>query len=646
MSRNLVFLSLFLLGHASALTGSRAAFSLRGRAQVSHRAHAPVLIGTDPLQELPTPTLLKAIAKCGSTGTAADVAAAAGLDLAETRRQLLVLARLVGAELQVSEDGELLFVFDEPGALKRSLRVSSARQRVNDAWTTVSPPLFWLMRASFGLSLIASLTLVTAAIAALSASSKDDSSSRSSSLNVAYLWGPSPLDFLYYSTRPYYYGYSEEKGFLQSCFSLLFGDGDPNADLAQRTSASAASLIRANGGAVTAEQLAPLLAPSIDPERADEDARRPGAPVSEDWMLPILLQFNGEPVVTDDGDLVYVFPELMATADGEGAAGAQQQQQQPSLPSGAGALLARPAYTSLREQVAYGERPPAWRPVVGERVIVERIKETRVRNDRACEGFIGVEGRVVADGRDYLPLGVSFDGQARPNAYFAVDELLPAGDDDTGVALRELPQPFSTAPPSKLMLAGGLGVANLFAVLYLGRILASVAGYPAAAFGQSAPLISLLRKLYVPLLVYASGFIGVPVVRAFLNRRKNRAIEARNVMRARWGRALGRAAAQDAVEPSARGGAIDVVSEGGGGEGGGLRARLARKLQAARRLRPRLRRIKKDAAGQYSSASDLATVAGESGEQAELLGSGFDDFDARLAARPNEERGQAGKDRE
>ena len=112
------------------------------------------------LPELPTPKLLKAVGDCGSTATAADVAAASGLSVEETRRQLLNLARLVGAELQVSEDGELLFVFDEPGALKRSLRTSSVRQRAKDTWVKVNPPLFWLLRASFGLGLLASLTLV------------------------------------------------------------------------------------------------------------------------------------------------------------------------------------------------------------------------------------------------------------------------------------------------------------------------------------------------------------------------------------------------------------------------------------------------------------------------------------------------------
>ena len=225
----------------------------------------------------------------------------------------------------MSDDGELLFVFEKPGALSRSLRTSSLRQRVKDTWTAASPPIYWLARASFGLGLLASLALVTTAITVLASSKDSNSDSGSTGRAIGTLWGPSPFDFLYYSTRPYgYYGYQPpgEKGFLQSCFSLLFGDGNPNLDLNQRVSVAAAAIIRANDGAVTAEQLAPLLAPDFDPEQYEEESGRAGAPVREDWMLPILLQFNGEPVVTDEGDLVYVFEDLMSTAeDGSAVAG-------------------------------------------------------------------------------------------------------------------------------------------------------------------------------------------------------------------------------------------------------------------------------------------------------------------------------------
>ena len=71
---------------------------------------------------------------------------------------------------------------------------------------------------------------------------------------------------------------------------------------------------------MTAEQLAPLLLPDLTPEQLEEERQRPGAPLREEWVLPALLQFGGEPQVTDDGDLVYVFPDLMLTAADDAAA--------------------------------------------------------------------------------------------------------------------------------------------------------------------------------------------------------------------------------------------------------------------------------------------------------------------------------------
>eukprot|EP00967_Tisochrysis_lutea_P029252 scaffold34147_cov30-Tisochrysis_lutea.AAC.4 len=105
----------------------------------------------------------------------------------------------------------------------------------------MSVPVMWLLRASFGVALLSSLTIAVTAIAAASASKSSDNDSKSySSLSQLpmRMWGPHPLDIFYYSRYgPYggYYGSPEgELGFLQSCFSFLFGDGDPNADLDER----------------------------------------------------------------------------------------------------------------------------------------------------------------------------------------------------------------------------------------------------------------------------------------------------------------------------------------------------------------------------------------------------------------------------
>jgi hypothetical protein len=124
----------------------------------------------------------------------------------------------------------------------------------------------------------------------------------------SYFWGPSPFDFFYY--RPYggygYYGQPvterprdpEDMGFLESIFSFVFGDGNPNAGLEERRLSLVAQMIRDNKGAVTAEQLAPYC------DAPDPDSTSGQSYVDESFVLPIVSQLDGEPRVTEDGDII------------------------------------------------------------------------------------------------------------------------------------------------------------------------------------------------------------------------------------------------------------------------------------------------------------------------------------------------------
>jgi len=92
--------------------------------------------------------------------------------------------------------------------------------------------------------------------------------------------------------------------FLEAVFSFLFGDGNPNADLEERRWQAIATVIRNNGGAVAAEQVAPYL----------DDLGTGYNREYEDYMLPVLSRFNGRPEVSPEGQIVYHFPELQVTA--------------------------------------------------------------------------------------------------------------------------------------------------------------------------------------------------------------------------------------------------------------------------------------------------------------------------------------------
>jgi hypothetical protein len=92
--------------------------------------------------------------------------------------------------------------------------------------------------------------------------------------------------------------------FLESIFSFLFGDGNPNADLEDRRWQEIGTVIRNSGGAVVAEQIAPYL------DDIGEGYKRE----YEDYMLPVLTRFNGRPEVSPTGEIVYHFPDLQTTA--------------------------------------------------------------------------------------------------------------------------------------------------------------------------------------------------------------------------------------------------------------------------------------------------------------------------------------------
>ncbi|MBX9720737.1 MAG: hypothetical protein K2X81_05035, partial [Candidatus Obscuribacterales bacterium] len=113
----------------------------------------------------------------------------------------------------------------------------------------------------------------------------------------------------YLRPSPYYYpeiptqttqlpeskGKKDSESFLDKCFSYLFGDGDPNAGLEERYWQTIGQVLKANNGVVIAEQLAPY---------ANVNAK------NEDWMLPILVRFNGNCEVSENGNIIYIFPSF------------------------------------------------------------------------------------------------------------------------------------------------------------------------------------------------------------------------------------------------------------------------------------------------------------------------------------------------
>lgn len=260
--------------------------------------------------------VVQAVENLGYRVTVGDVAAEAGIPLVEAQQGVVALAADVQAHLQVSEAGEIAYVF--PRGLKAQLLGKYWRLRLAAIWNRIWKVLFYLIRISFGILLLLSLLIIAIAIGVLifaaSASQRQDNDDRRGGYGGGMIFIPrywiSPnlfylFDFDYGRRSRRRQRSSEPMNFFEAVFSFLFGDGDPNAELEERRWQEIAAVIRNHQGAITAEQAAPYL----------DNLGQGWARENEDYMLPVLTRYNGIPQVSDEGGIIYHFPELQVMAE-------------------------------------------------------------------------------------------------------------------------------------------------------------------------------------------------------------------------------------------------------------------------------------------------------------------------------------------
>ena len=292
----------------------------------------------------PNTNVIAAVEQLKYHVTIGDVAAHTGLSVQAAESDLLVLAAESGAHLQVSESGDIAYQFPENirGILQRKYWQLKFRAFRDRAWKFV----FYLIRISVGVLLIVSIVLLFIAIAiasvaliyaqinSKSSSERRNTSSRGGGFGSAQLSHYAfffvqdlvrVFQFNYYrrprsmfgdtGRRPSVLPSSRSKAssagnrssmnWLEAIFSFYFGDGNPNAELEDERWRLIGSVIRNHQGAIAAEQVAPYL-DDIGGVSEQED---------EAYILPILTRFNGRPTVTNEGDLLYRFPELQTTVE-------------------------------------------------------------------------------------------------------------------------------------------------------------------------------------------------------------------------------------------------------------------------------------------------------------------------------------------
>ncbi|MEG4810053.1 hypothetical protein QUA82_19330 [Microcoleus sp. F8-D3] len=267
----------------------------------------------------PNPTIMQAVEQLGYRVTVGDVAAKAGLDVNFAQRELLTLASEAGGNLQVAESGDIAYLF--PKNFRDILRNKFLRLQLQEWWQKIWRVLFYLIRISFGIVLVASILLIFVAITILLSSSSDNNGGGGGGEGgggdrgggfffFPYFWNDLIWIFYWNHDQPYYQqrsrltGQKPQMSFLEAVFSFLFGDGNPNNNLEERKWSNIATAIRNNRGAVAAEQIAPYL----------DNLGQGYAREYEQYMLPALARFDGRPEVSPEGQIVYHFPQLQTTA--------------------------------------------------------------------------------------------------------------------------------------------------------------------------------------------------------------------------------------------------------------------------------------------------------------------------------------------
>jgi len=292
--------------------------------------------------EAPSDSILDAVDRApGRRLAASDAAALAGTDLNSAAKELLTLASLTQGNLDVTNDGEIIYSFSPD--YRTTLQLRSPTLKARRLWQTVSPYLFSAVRVSFALALFSSLVIVATALLAAGGGGaggssnnnnnnkreKDSDSSKYSSRPPTLSMNLfSPLDTLtsiIQRQNRYYEAQSEKfpdaldeysqvnKGAppvsgLESFFSFVFGDGNPNTRFSQAQLLAVAEKIRRNDGIVIAEDLAPYLDPPT-PSNSENTTV-----VTESWVLPAVVNFGGVPMVSENGNIYYAFSDLAATA--------------------------------------------------------------------------------------------------------------------------------------------------------------------------------------------------------------------------------------------------------------------------------------------------------------------------------------------
>jgi hypothetical protein len=251
--------------------------------------------------------VLRALRGKGGQLTRADVVALSGLPVPDAEQALTGLLKEYRSHLSATESGELLYEFDPSFSRRDAERLSEKLAKAGRAlWRGFT----FLFKISIVVTLVAYflifLAMMLALIFARSSGNRSNDRDDGGGFDLGWPlfwmwgWGPSPSGPYGRYRRPRKSG----KPLYKKVFEYVFGPPRPPEDPLLDEKELLAYL-RAHRGRIAAVDL--VAAMGWDFPRAEEEATR------------LLIDYGGEPEVSDDGVVLFVFKDIRKTAQELGA---------------------------------------------------------------------------------------------------------------------------------------------------------------------------------------------------------------------------------------------------------------------------------------------------------------------------------------
>ncbi|KAG6736326.1 hypothetical protein POTOM_060929 [Populus tomentosa] len=254
------------------------------------------VVETDKLPSDVRNRAMEAVDACGGRVTIGDVASRAGLKLNEAQKALQALASDTDGFLEVSDEGDVLYVF--PKDYRSKLAAKSLRLKFEPLYEKGKAAAEYLIRVSFGTALIASIVIVythncysfkyDTGIIGYSDENDQWGVRHESACTVKF--GITVYKHLFGDCTGIHITIGEttktdggdKMNFIESVFSFVFGDGDPNQGIEKEVEVGNTSVL--------------------------------SSVRDESYILPVLLRFDGKPEIDEEGNILYQFPSLQRTA--------------------------------------------------------------------------------------------------------------------------------------------------------------------------------------------------------------------------------------------------------------------------------------------------------------------------------------------